>query len=105
MRAVNTIGNSNKADAFFSEQNLCIKAYFQIISADSAHILDDNTFDFSFFNVSSQLLPIRSVKVCAAIPIIGIVSKVRKPLFFGILFKHFLLVYNAVTVSIQFIIS
>ncbi len=35
----------------------------------------------------------------------GIVSKVRKTLFFGILFKHFLLVYNAVTVSIQFIIS
>ena len=71
--------------------------------AGSTHILDDNTSDFSFFNVGSQPLPIRSVKVSTAISIVGIVCKVRKPLFFGILFKHFLLVYNAVAVPIQFI--
>lgn len=60
---VHIVGNSNKSHIFLSKQHFCIKAYFKVITPDTAHIIYNNVSYSAIFNIRKHTLPVRSVKI------------------------------------------
>lgn len=64
-----------------------VKAGFNVIAPDAAHILDDHRFDHSALDVRDQLLPARAFKIAAAVAVVRVVAAAGEPLFLCIAFK------------------
>nr|WP_243026243.1 hypothetical protein [Dorea formicigenerans] len=54
--AIHAVIDCNKAYLLLGKQNLGIKADLKIVSAETAHILDDNCADFSGFSFCKHCL-------------------------------------------------
>ena len=50
--AVHTVVDCDKANIRIREGDFCVETYFEVISAQSAHILDNDCADFSFLDHS-----------------------------------------------------
>ena len=59
---VNTVVNCKETDIFLWKQNFRIKTYLQIISPQSAHILNNQGFYISCFNFFYQRLKARAIE-------------------------------------------
>ena len=68
-----------------------IKPRFNIVTTDSAHVLDQHRLDNASFNVCQQLLPTRTVKVAAAVTIISIVTTIGEAPFLSVCLQQTLL--------------
>ena len=75
--AVHAVIDCNKAYLLLGEQNLGIKADLKIVSAETAHILDDNCADFPGFGFCKHCLKSGTVEVtpCATVIFQKIVCK------------------------------
>ena len=60
---------------------------------------------FPGFNIRSQPLPCRAVKVAAGITVIGIVDNITVALLLGVTFEVFFLIDNGVAIPGQFIVT
>ena len=60
----------NKAYLLFREQNLGIKADFKIVSAETAHILNDDCADFPGFDFRKHCLKSGTVEVTPCVTVI-----------------------------------
>ena len=61
---------ANKAYLLLGEQNLGIKADLKIVSAETAHILDDNCADFPGFGFCKHCLKSGTVEVTPCVTVI-----------------------------------
>ena len=68
--AVHAVIDCDKAYLLLGEQNLGIKADFKIVSAETAHILDDNRADFSGFGFCKHCLKSGTVEVTPCVTVI-----------------------------------
>lgn len=68
--AVHAVIDCNKAYLLLGEQNLGIKADLKIVSAETAHILDDNCADFSGFGFCKHCLKSGTVEVTPCVTVI-----------------------------------
>ena len=68
--AVHAVIDCNKAYLFLGEQNLGIKADLKIVSAETAHILDDNCADFPGFGFRKHCLKSGTVEVTPCVTVI-----------------------------------
>ena len=73
------------------EQNLGIKADFKIVSAETAHILNDDCADFPGFDFRKHCLKSGTVEVTPCVTIIGKMLDVRHTTFAGKIFEQSLL--------------
>jgi hypothetical protein len=60
----------NKAYLLLGEQNLSIKADLKIVSAETAHILDDNCADFPGFGFCKHCLKSGTIEVTPCVTVI-----------------------------------
>lgn len=67
---VHAVIDCNKAYLLFGEQNLGIKADLKIVSAETAHILDDNCADFPGFGFCKHCLKSGTVEVTPCVTVI-----------------------------------
>ena len=68
--AVHAVIDCNKAYLLLGEQNLGIKADLKIVSAETAHILDDNCADFPGFGFCKHCLKSGTVEVTPCVTVI-----------------------------------
>ena len=61
---------ANKAYLLLGEQNLSIKADLKIVSAETAHILDDNCADFPGFGFCKHCLKSGTIEVTPCVTVI-----------------------------------
>ena len=85
--------------------DLGVKADFQIVSSESAHVLDDHGADQTGINIGQHLHEARSVEVSAGVAIIGIVPDVREAVLPCVVFQVSLLVLNRIAFTSGVIIS
>ena len=90
--AVNTVVYCKKADIFLWKQNFRIKADLQIISPQSAHILNNNRCDISCFYFFNQLLKTRTIEIHTRKTIVSKMADIRKAISSGVIFQVLLLV-------------
>ena len=88
-----------------TEEHLRVKSGLQIISADSAHVLDDHMSHFPGFNICLQPLPCRTIKVAAGITVIGIVDNITVALLLSVAFEVFFLIDNGIAIPGLFIVT
>ena len=82
-----------------------IKTYLQIISPQSAHILNNQGFYISCFNFFYQRLKARAIEIYTRKSVIGKMANVLKTIPTGIIFEVFLLIGNRITLASKVIIS
>ena len=70
--AVHVVVDCDKLHVVFGENNFRIVTDFEIVSAETGHILNDNSFNKSCFDSFHHPLKIRSIKVCSRIPVVHI---------------------------------
>lgn len=68
--AVHAVIDCDKAYLLLGEQNLGIKADLKIVSAETAHILDDNRTDFPGFGFCKHCLKSGTVEVTPCVTVI-----------------------------------
>ena len=90
--AVHAVIDCDKAYLLLGEQNLGIKANFKIVSAETAHILDDNRADFSGFGYCKHCLKSGTVEVTPCVTVIGKMLDVCHTAFAGKIFEKSLLI-------------
>ena len=67
---IHAVIDCNKAYLLLGEQNLGIKADLKIVSAETAHILDDNCADFPGFGFCKHCLKSGTVEVTPCVTVI-----------------------------------
>lgn len=67
---VHAVIDCNKAYLLLGEQNLGIKADLKIVSAETAHILDDNCADFPGFGFCKHCLKSGTIEVTPCVTVI-----------------------------------
>ena len=70
-----------------AEHNLRIKACLEVVTPDTAHVLNDHGSDLARFNVGNQALPIGSFKIAAAPTVVGVVGAVCKTVLCRVAFE------------------
>ena len=68
--AIHAVIDCNKAYLLLGKQNLGIKADLKIVSAETAHILDDNCADFPGFGFCKHCLKSGTVEVTPCVTVI-----------------------------------
>ena len=59
-----------------------------IVSSETAHILDNNGSDQPIFNIFKHTLKVRSVEICTAVSVISITAKISVSAIFCIFFQQ-----------------
>ena len=90
--AVHAVIDCNKAYLLLGEQNLGIKADLKIVSAETAHILDDNCADFPGFGFCKHCLKSGTVEVTPCVTVIGKMLDIFHTAFAGKIFEKSLLI-------------
>lgn len=85
-----------KADIRARKQYFGVIAGFEVVSSETAHVLYDDGANIVFFRLRDKALPIRSVKIRAAIAIIHKELYVCKAVVICVLLQNGLLIFNAV---------
>ena len=78
---INTAVHSNETHIVLGKEHFRIKADFQIVSSDSAHVFCKQDFNLISFHKRNHALPVRSVEVGAGIAVIYEELNVAKSLF------------------------
>ena len=73
---------THSAKVYFS-----IESRFNIITPNTAHVLDQHRLDNAGFNVCQQLLPAGTIKVSATVTIICIVTAIGEAIIPGVCFQ------------------
>ena len=60
--AVHTIIHGDKVNIVLREHDFRIHTHLQIVTAETGHILDDNTFDDTSLNIGNHFLKPRAIK-------------------------------------------
>jgi hypothetical protein len=89
----------------FRKVNFYILTDHEIISTQSAHILDNYCFDKAISDVIHHTLKIWSVEICTCISVIRIIGKIRKAIGFRIIFKQCFLMFNASAFRVNTVIK
>ena len=72
--AIHIIGNGDETYVVLPEQHLREVASLQIVTANTAHVLDKNCGDLACFNVFHQLFPCRTVEIAARPAVISVMN-------------------------------
>ena len=102
---VNGIIDSNKANIIVGKKHFRIKACLQILSAETGEVFYNNGTDFSVLDCFNKSFEIGAVKVCAGVAVINKKFRVEIPVIISKLQKKLLLVLNAHTIAIVFIVT
>ena len=78
------------------EIDFCVKAGFDVIASDAAHILHNHRFHNPVFNIRNQLLPAGTVKISAAVAVVRVVTAAGEALFPCVVLKKDLLIGDGV---------
>lgn len=97
---VHTVVDGYEADISAGQNHLGVVAYFEVVSAQSAHILNDNRSDLTFVHQGHKPLPIRSVKVRTAVAIVYEELCVAEAVVICVFLQNGFLVYDGVAVSL-----
>jgi len=68
--AVHAVVDGNESDICAGQYHLGVVAYLEVVSAQSAHVLYDDRTDLAFVHKGHKALPVRAVKVRAAVAIV-----------------------------------
>src|SRR5690554_1145657 len=103
--AVDAVINGNEADVGAGKENFGIIADLKIIAPKAAHVLHNDGADAAFLSKRYQALPVRTVKVRAAVLVINKKLCVAVAVVVSVLLEYSLLVLNTVTVTLQLVIA
>lgn len=103
--AVHTAVHSDETDIVLGKKYFRVKTDFQIISADTTHILCNNNADLIVLDQLNHSFPVGSVEVGTGVTIVHEKLDVAKTLFLCVFFENRLLIDNAVALSCEFIIT
>ena len=87
--AVHTAVHGDETDIVFGEKHFCVETDFQIVSADTAHILGDDNTDLIVLDQLNHSFPIGSVEVGTGVTIVYEKLDVAETLFLCVFFEHF----------------
>jgi len=103
--AVNTVIDCNKPHTLFGEQHLCVKANFQIVPSEPAHILYDYRIDIPCLNLGNHFLETLTLECDAAYAVVRKVADIAEAVLPCEVLKVFFLVLDAVALALHFVIS
>ena len=89
--AVHTAVHGDETDIVFGEKHFCVETDFQIVSADTAHILGDDNTDLIVLDRLNHSFPIGSVEVGTGVTIVHEKLDVAETLFLCVFFENRLL--------------
>ena len=101
---VNPVIQSDETAAEGWEHKVCIKADLKIVSAKTAHILDDDRADFSGFGFCKHCLKSGTVEVTPCVTVIGKMLDIFHTAFVGKIFEKALLIQYRVRFALLLII-
>ena len=84
---VNVVVDGDEPHSHPGEVHFCIEVCFNVVTTNTAHVLDQHRLDNASLNVCQQLLPARTVKVAAAVTVIRIVPTVGEAIVPGVYFQ------------------
>ena len=83
-----TIIDRNETDSLLREVDFCIVTHLQVLTTESAEVLDDESFHFVSFNHVNNLFPGRAHEVCAGVVIVSKEYDILKSVIFCVLLKQ-----------------
>lgn len=89
--AVHAAVHGDETDIVFGEKHFRVKANFQIVSADTAHILGDDNANLVVLYQFDHAVPIGSVEVGTGVTIVHEKLDVAETLFLCVFFENRLL--------------
>ena len=92
--AVHAIIHSDKVNIVLREHDFGIHTHLQIVTAETGHILDDNTLDDTCLNIGDHFLKPRTVERRTRNTVVDIKSEVGVSVFKSVLLQDFLLERN-----------
>lgn len=102
---VHTAVHSDEADIVFGKKHFRVKTDFQIISADTTHILCNDNADLIVLDQLNHSFPVGAVEVSTGVTIVHKKLDVSETLFFCVFLENRLLIDNAVALSCKFVIT
>ena len=103
--AVHAAVHGDETDIVFGKKHFRVETDFQIVSADTAHILGDDDTNLIVLDQLNHSFPIGSVEVGTGITIVHEKLDVSETLFLCVFFENRLLIDNAVALSCEFVIT
>lgn len=103
--AVHAAVHGDETDIVFGEKHFRVETDFQIVSANTAHVLGDDDTDLIVLNQLNHSFPIWSVEVGTGVTIVHEKLDVSETLFLCVFFENRLLIDNAVALSCEFVIT
>ena len=97
--AVDAVVDGDEPDAFFRKCYFGVEADFQIVSAKSAHVLDDHSTDQASLNITHHLGECRSIKVRTGVAVVRVMPDVCEAILSCIVFQVLFLIENGVAFS------
>ena len=94
--AVHAAVHGDETDIVFGKKHFRVETDFQIVSADTAHILGDDDTNLIVLDQLNHSFPIGSVEVGTGITIVDEKLDVSETLFLCVFFENRLLIDNAV---------
>lgn len=103
--AVRTVIDGDEANIGAGQNHLGVVTYLEVISAQSAHVLDDDCADPALVHHGHQSLPVRAFKVGTGVAIVHKEHGVTETVVIRILLQDGFLDNDGVAVTLEFIVS
>lgn len=102
---VYAVVDGDEADISAGQNYLGVVTHLEVISAQSAHVLDNDSANLTLVHKGHQALPIRAVKVGSGVAIVHEEHGVAETVAISVLLQNGFLVDNGVAVTLQLIIT
>ena len=103
--AVNIVIDGNEPDFFLREKHFRVNTDLKVVSAEPAHVFDNDRSDLPCLHFFQQSIESRTVEVRSGISVICEVAESWETVLLCVFFKEPLLVQNTVGFTLQLIIS
>lgn len=103
--AVDAVVDGDKTDVRTGKEHFRVVSDFEVVSAETAHVFDDDCADAAFFCKRNEALPVRAVEVRATVPVINEKLRVAEPVVVSVLLEYGFLILDTVAVALQFIVT
>ena len=91
---VDTVVNCNETDVGAGKENFRVVANLEVISSKAAHVLHNDGADAALLSKRNQTLPVWTIEVRAAVPVINEKLRVAEAIVVSVLLEYGLLVLN-----------
>ena len=103
--AVYAVVDGNEPDIGTGQHHLGVVAYLEVVSSQSAHVLDNDRADLALVHQCHKALPIRSFEVRPTESIVNEKRGVPEAIVISEFLENSLLIQNGIAIALKFIVT